>query len=86
MKTKDLTPELLTNKLPQEFCCPMCHGTDFALTDGFFINIVQDDSTNFAFGKTSIPCAALICKHCGFISQHAIGILNSDANKKVSHD
>ena len=56
--------------------CPMCHHNQFIIADGFvheklyqkYDRINSDD-------KKSIPAIAIICKHCGFISNHSIGIL-----------
>jgi hypothetical protein len=54
----------------------MCGHNKFVLADGFFNNSVQ---TNFeaalVLGGPSIPTIALICSNCGFISQHALGVL-----------
>lgn len=71
--------ELVLNKLEgvlKILECPMCHYNQFIIADGFvheklyqkYDRINSDD-------KKSIPAVAIICKQCGFISNHSIGIL-----------
>lgn len=55
--------------------CPMCKSENFGIADGYFINSMQDDFNNFFLGGPSIPTIAIICGNCGFVSQHALGVL-----------
>ncbi|MFA6571366.1 MAG: hypothetical protein WCT77_09030 [Bacteroidota bacterium] len=55
--------------------CPMCKNNKFIIADGYFNNSMQTDMTTFVLGGESIPTIAIICDNCGFVSQHAIGIL-----------
>lgn len=55
--------------------CPRCGNPNFAVGDGYFINPVQKDFSNFNLGGLSVPSIVLICTKCGFISQHALGSL-----------
>jgi hypothetical protein len=55
--------------------CPMCGNRNFILADGYFNNIMQTDFQNFVLGGPSIPTIATACSNCGFISQHALGVL-----------
>lgn len=69
---KQLTARLNKN---QQFKCPMCGESSFTILDGFFINPIQEDFKCLQFGSNSIPAVSLICSNCGFISQHALGII-----------
>ena len=64
--------------------CPMCGNINFILADGYFNHPMQVDFQNFTLGGPSIPTIATVCSNCGFISQHALGILgllNNPDNK-----
>ena len=56
--------------------CPMCNGREFTVVDGMFQNTIQQSFRNFNLGGPSVPCVAIVCSGCGFVSQHAIGVLN----------
>ncbi|TNE34369.1 hypothetical protein EP342_02920 [bacterium] len=56
--------------------CPMCHNKHFIIADGYFNNNMQDDFKNINLGGPSIPTISIICSNCGFVSQHALGVLN----------
>ena len=55
--------------------CPMCQSKNFIMADGYFNNNMQTDFSSISFGGPSIPTIAIICTNCGFISQHALGVL-----------
>jgi predicted RNA-binding Zn-ribbon protein involved in translation (DUF1610 family) len=55
--------------------CPMCGHNKFILTDGYFNHSVQANTNHISIGGPSVPTIAIICSNCGFVSQHAIGIL-----------
>ena len=55
--------------------CPMCGNKHFIIADGYFNSIMQDSLNSLALGSPSIPSIPIICKRCGFISSHALGIL-----------
>lgn len=55
--------------------CPMCGNKHFILADGYFCNSIQDNFNNITIGGKNVPAIAVICQNCGFISQHALGIL-----------
>lgn len=59
----------------RQFNCPMCHNKKFVMADGYFNNATSTDFTSISIGGTSIPTIAIICENCGFVSQHALGIL-----------
>lgn len=55
--------------------CPMCGNVNFGIIDGYFFNIIHDNLESIKLGGTSIPTVAIVCKKCGFVSQHALGTL-----------
>jgi len=55
--------------------CPMCGQNKFTMTDGYFMSIVQSDLKKLELGGVSIPTVSIICNNCGFVSQHAMGVL-----------
>ena len=55
--------------------CPMCGGDDFEVADGFIRNGIQKELSSIVVGGRSIPTLPIVCKRCGFVSQHAIGVL-----------
>jgi hypothetical protein len=60
----------------------MCGHNKFILTDGYFNHSVQANTNNISIGGPSVPTIAIICSNCGFVSQHAIGLLGLLNNKK----
>ncbi len=77
METKEVIDKL-REKLDGKFLCPMCHQGDFSLVDGYFLNTVQPSLEKVVVGGKSVPVVAMICNHCGFVSQHALGIIQPD--------
>ncbi len=59
----------------QELTCPMCHQHGFVIADGFFSHYLQEDIKDVSIGGPSIPTIAIVCTNCGFVSQHALGVL-----------
>ena len=55
--------------------CPMCGHNKFTIADGYFTPILQKDLTSYKLGGASIPSIIIICTNCGFMSQHALGVL-----------
>lgn len=56
--------------------CPRCANNNFTLIDGYFNQPFQPElSNNLVIGGPAIPSIAVICTNCGFLSQHAIGVL-----------
>ena len=63
------------NKRITSLKCPMCGNREFVIADGYFSNTIQTDLNNMVLGGQSVPSIGIICKHCGYISQHALGVL-----------
>ena len=55
--------------------CPMCGNKHFALVDGYFSHAIQTDLERVSLGGSGIPTIPIICSKCGFVSQHALGVL-----------
>lgn len=55
--------------------CPRCGKNQFTLADGYLNNSLQQDLNGITIGGPSIPSVAVVCTNCGYISQHAIGVL-----------
>lgn len=70
-----------------KYHCPMCGNNNFVVADGYFNNTIQPELKGFILGGPSIPTIPIICTNCGYISQHALGVLNllpggTDESKK----
>lgn len=58
-------------KLP----CPRCGNGNFALLDGYFNQPVQMELGGLVLGGPSVPSVVVVCNRCGYLSQHALGVL-----------
>ena len=65
-------------KLP----CPRCGNKTFSLIDGYFNQTLQFQLGGITLGGPSIPTVVVACNQCGFLSQHAIGVLGLLSNKE----
>lgn len=54
--------------------CPVCGGT-FALADGIIFHALQRNSRTSSNSGMGVPCVMLICKNCGFVREHSLGLL-----------
>ena len=66
--------DVLNKRIP-DMTCPMCKHKKFVLADGYFNNGIQTDFNSISIGGPSIPTIPIICENCGFVSQHALGLL-----------
>ena len=55
--------------------CPMCGNERFSLLNGYTVNLLQFSLGGLQLGGPVVPCAAIACEKCGFVSQHALGVL-----------
>lgn len=67
---KKLSEKGVTNVL-----CPMCKNNHFVVAEGYFNTTLQNSLESFSLGGRSIPTIPIICSKCGFVSQHALGVL-----------
>ena len=59
--------------------CPRCGNAHFTLLEGFFNQPISPDlnpmgAIAFSSGPT-VPSVVTACSRCGFLSQHALGVL-----------
>lgn len=55
--------------------CPRCGSESFVLVEGFFTDVIQEDTKGLVFGGPAVPSVVLVCERCGYLSQHALGAL-----------
>jgi predicted nucleic-acid-binding Zn-ribbon protein len=56
--------------------CPRCNEKNFTLLDGYFNQSIQQMLTpNLIIGGPSVPSIVVVCNNCGYMSQHALGVL-----------
>ena len=55
--------------------CPRCGNDNFSLIDGYFNTPFRVELKGLVIGGPSIPAAVVVCKKCGYLSQHALGVL-----------
>lgn len=66
--------------------CPRCGNDKFTLLDGYFNQPIQTDLKGMVLGGPSIPSAVVACNRCGFLSQHALGILGLLSKEEVKDE
>lgn len=68
--------------------CPRCGNTQFTLLEGFFNQPLAADLSAasgvmaFSHGPT-VPSVVTACTNCGFLSQHALGVLGLTSTPSV---
>jgi hypothetical protein len=55
--------------------CPRCGNEAFTLLDGYFNQIIQNEPKGIVLGGRTIPSVVVACKQCGYLAQHALGVL-----------
>jgi len=66
--------------------CPRCGNDAFTLLDGYFNQIIQETPRGIVLGGRTIPSVAVACKRCGYLAQHALGVLGllpKEENKTI---
>jgi RNase P subunit RPR2 len=81
---KQKIAQRLGDKL-KDIICPMCHQDNFIIADGYFNNVIQDNLDGLVLGGPTIPTVSIICANCGFVSQHALGVLGFLPVKNVKN-
>lgn len=66
--------------------CPLCGTNTWTVADGYFVQPLNINFNALALGGTSIPSIALVCSNCGFMSQHALGVLGLMPDEKKEGD
>lgn len=60
--------------------CPMCRNKSWELADGYFKYVFQYEQEGIVSKGDSMAIIGMICKNCGFISEHALGKLGKIEN------
>ncbi len=55
--------------------CPMCRNKSWELADGYFKYTFQIDQETTVSKGDSMAIIGMICKNCGFISEHSLDVL-----------
>lgn len=55
--------------------CPRCGNGQFTLLEGYFNQTVQNELAGMVLGGPSVPSVVVVCTRCGYLSQHALGVL-----------
>jgi ribosomal protein S27AE len=56
--------------------CPRCGSRSFTLVDGYFNQSIQPAvGGGLVIGGPAIPSVVVVCTQCGFMAQHALGVL-----------
>lgn len=55
--------------------CPRCNQKDFTLLEGYFIPEIIPTIPVFFPTSASVRSIVIVCNNCGYMSQHAMGIL-----------
>lgn len=71
-----------SERILKNYKCVSCGSHLPEIVTGYFINPIQENLSNFNLGGSSIPSIAIVCRHCGFIQQHALGALKLLPTKK----
>lgn len=66
--------------------CPMCAHTNFVLVEGYLPQSLSAKPASVNLGGSIIPSVGIICTHCGFLSQHALGPLGIMENPSSHGD
>lgn len=70
---KDRIIQRLDEKAP-DVHCPMCGNNKFILVDGLAKHTLQRRNS-YEIGGRSLPCVLTVCTNCGFLAEHAVGLL-----------
>jgi hypothetical protein len=62
--------------------CPRCGNAKFDVVDGYSYRMIQKPGTGLVIGGPTIPCAITVCVNCGFVSEHALGVLGLMPSQK----
>ena len=54
------------------------------LADGYFNQPLQTEPAGLTIGGSSVPSIIVVCDNCGYMSQHALGILGLLDNGEAS--
>lgn len=55
--------------------CPRCGNNSFSLVGGYFNHFIQLNLGGVSIGGPSVPTTAVVCNNCGWVAEHALGVL-----------
>lgn len=55
--------------------CPRCGNSKFTIVNNYSMLTLQSEFSGLVIGGPTIPVAITACERCGFIAQHALGVL-----------
>lgn len=55
--------------------CPRCQNKEMSVLDGLFAHVVQSNLSNLTLGGDTVPIAVCVCTRCGYLAEHALGVL-----------
>ena len=58
--------------------CPMCGEKGFSMADAYTQRLLQPTLGTYKLTGLNVPTIMTFCKHCGFVSEHALGALGVD--------
>ena len=59
-----------------KLACPRCGNKAFTVLDGYFVQSIHTQlGAGVVLGGPTVPSAVIACKKCGYLVQHALGIL-----------
>lgn len=66
-------------------CCPMCEKNNLSLYDDVFCNKfyeIREDKKIYPIDEDLyFPTIVITCENCGFLSQHAVGVIKRELIK-----
>lgn len=68
----------IADRLNEKFrhaSCPMCRHNSFTMLDDYLTKNLQPNFHELSIGGPVVPTVAIVCTNCGFISEHALGVL-----------
>ena len=86
--TKEKKEEIIKklNEKGVKNTCPMCGHQNFIIADGYFNSPMQQGLSGLVIGGPTIPAIPIVCTNCGFISQHALGVLDLLPKEELKKD
>lgn len=77
MKKEELKKivDRLNELFPDGIECPICHKKAFDVVDGYYAQPFQVALRQVQLTDSAMFAATIVCKHCGFMSNHSVGIL-----------
>jgi predicted nucleic-acid-binding Zn-ribbon protein len=56
--------------------CPRCGNVNFVLLDGYFTQPISNQIGTIVLGGPTVPAVVVACNRCGYMSSHALGVID----------